>query len=415
MSRGVIIAVCLVGGLLLGWKARPAAAEARPTSPGISSPRANSPRPKWTKEELIKAMGTTLYDRTKNPLAEELADWSTEEIRAALEASLASPDCRMPGNPASGLPHFLMGAWMQRDFTAAREWFESLPSGKDKEKMAAALAMYWPEDKGNQAIDYLLANPEVMERSKTSLLLHGIQSAVNQGPSALIALMTRLRKSGNDYPNVVGGGFPSGIQYPADFDFATLMASDEFALLPPSDASGAISTADALLSKWHTRDREAAYDWLIEHRGVEGFKTLAWNSAVDPTENMRWLTGKADALSAENKEAFRTSILTSWLRSPEKLRQFAEATQDPNLAEAARRYGIQAMFFGATRGALPVIEGIDAETRLRLLETAELDSSLMRYPYRQRLDSDDEALLRKKLTEWNASDEQIMTILSRFK
>lgn len=361
-------------------------------------------------------MGTDLYDRTKNPLAEELADWSTEEIRVALEASLASPDCRMPGNPASGLPHFLMGAWMQRDFAAARKWFESLPSGKDKEKMAAAFPMYWPEDKGDEAIDYLLANREVMEKAKTSLLLHGIQFAVNQGPTALIALMARLRESGNEYPNVIGGGFPSGIQYPANFDFATVIASDEFALLPTSEQYGPVSTGDALLSKWHTRDREAAYDWIIEHRGVEGFKTLAWNSAVDPAENMRWLTGKADALSDENKDTFRTSVLSSWLRSTDMLRQFAVTTQDPELADAARRYGIQAMFFGPAGKALPVIEGMDAETRLQLLETAEPDRSLMKYPNsRMLLDSENEALLRKKLTEWNASEEQIETIISRFK
>ncbi|RYG73673.1 hypothetical protein EON80_03090 [bacterium] len=358
-------------------------------------------------------MGTDLYDRTKNPLADELADWSTEEIRAALEASLASPACRMPGNPASGLPHFLMGAWMQRDFTAARAWFESLPPGKDKEKMAAALAMYWPEDKGDEAIDYLLANREVMDKAKTSLLLHGIQSAVNEGPASLIALMARLRESGNEYPNVTGGGFPSGIQYPADFDFATVIASDEFARLPASEQYGPVSTADALLSKWHTRDREAAYDWILENRGVDGFKVLAWNSAVDAAENMRWLTGKADALSDENKDAFRTSVLSSWLRSPDKLQQFAEATQDPDLADAARRHGIQAIFYGNTRGALPLIEGMDAETRLQLLETAELDRSLM--TSRRFMDSDEEALFRKKLTEWNASEEQIETIISRFK
>ena len=101
--------------------------------------------------DFLRALREKASDGLANPLAEELADWSTAEIRAALEESLKSPACRMPGDPASRLPHFLMGAWIQRDFAAARAWFESLDPGKAKEQMASAMAIHWPRDRGGEA------------------------------------------------------------------------------------------------------------------------------------------------------------------------------------------------------------------------------------------------------------------------
>jgi hypothetical protein len=415
MRRVVIIAVSAAIGGVVGWKARVPAVETPPSSPAITV-AGETPRPKWTKDDFLTALREKASDGLANPLAEELADWSTAEIRAALEESLESPACRMPGDPASRLPHFLMGVWMQRDFDAARAWFESLDPGKAKEQMASAVAIHWPRERGGEAFDYLLANRELMKRAGFSLVLSGIQFSVNQGPAALVAFMARLRENGFEYPNAIGGGFPMGVQYPAGFDFATLVASDEFARLPVVDEHGAQTTADMLLSKWHARDRDAAYDWILQHRGVEGLNLMAGNFEVKSADNLRWLAGKADALSPADKETFRGSVMPKWVFSPDTLRQFAEASGDPDLVAAARGYGVQALFFGGTRGALAVIEGLDPEARLEMLEAAEPEAGLMKkHRHYRKFDDVDESLLRKKLAEWNAGEERTEAILSRFK
>ena len=416
MSRVVIIAASLGVGLLAGWKARSPAVEASSTLPATTPPRTEADRPKGTKDDLLKLTRGGHWSGMKHPLAAKLTDWSTEEIRAALEKSLKMPECRMPGDPANKLPDILMAAWIERDFTAARVWFETLPPGKTKEQMAKSLAMHWPREKGGEALDYLLANREVMKDASFWLVTNATQHAVDQGAAALVPFMSRLRETGFEYPNTAGGGFPMAVEYPADFDFAVLMASDEFKSLPKEHPDNIRTLSQMLLSQWHIRDRDAAYQWILENYGVSHLKILAWNHQVDLEPNQRWLAAKADALSPADKETFRAGVMSTWVLQPDRLLPFIQATKDPALVNAARDCGVQAIFYGNTHRALPAFDGMDSEARLQLLEQAELNEEIARdRPGYRKFDDADEAQLRKKLAEWNASPERTEAIVSRFK
>jgi hypothetical protein len=110
ISRAIVVfAATAVTGGVLGWSSasHPVAGDAvRRTTAG----QRETLRPKWGKEDFVKAIRERAAIPNFNPLAGDLANWTDEELKAALETSLVHPDCRIPGDPAANLPRLLLTA-----------------------------------------------------------------------------------------------------------------------------------------------------------------------------------------------------------------------------------------------------------------------------------------------------------------
>ncbi len=405
----VFAGAALLGGVL-GWGGGARQGDGKEVS-SIAAERGEGQRAKWRKEDFLKALPRVSPDRKDfNPLTKELADWTDEELRAALEASLTHPDCLLPGDPAEWIPRFLMAEWMRRDFDAALAWFEGLEPGKSKEKMTMAVVVHWPEERGEEGFEYLLANRELLSRWSSSLVINAFQGRVNDGAAAVLDFMHRLGEEGQDFPFGI-----DGIKYPPGFDFPALVGSDEFAGLKEL-GGGAYSGADWILCAWHMQDREAAYDWLMANRGVGALDKIAGNHRVNREENLAWLAGKFEAMDGSEREEFGSAVLEKWIRFPDMLRHFAGGLKEPALLDEIRGIGVQSIFVGEVHGAMPLLEEMKPARRIELLENAEPGpafSGVDRH-YRHFTETD-EALLRRKLAEWQAGEEQIERIVSRFK
>src|SRR5690606_22471116 len=115
----------------------------------------------------------------------------------------------VPDDAGARLPEWLMAEWMRRDFPAALAWFEALESGRSKERMTQALAIYWPRERGEEGFEYLLANRELFSRPSVLLVMNALQGRLNDGAAATVDFMRRLKEEGLGYPgSVIGGTFP---------------------------------------------------------------------------------------------------------------------------------------------------------------------------------------------------------------
>ncbi|RYD46733.1 MAG: hypothetical protein EOP83_29155, partial [Verrucomicrobiaceae bacterium] len=155
-----LVAGSVVAGVAIGWStARDPDKPAVASTPAPSSPREAS-KPLWSAEDFLKSAS----DRRNNYAAihdDLLIDWTNDEIRAALDASLTNPDCVLRGGTLTQVPRILLGEWMKRDLTAAVTWFESLDSSTAQQRLASHLSDQWPPDKGAEGLAFLKAHRDL--------------------------------------------------------------------------------------------------------------------------------------------------------------------------------------------------------------------------------------------------------------
>ncbi|MES2440905.1 MAG: hypothetical protein V4584_17700 [Verrucomicrobiota bacterium] len=340
-----------------------------------------------------------------HPLEEKLADWTDGELIAALNASLTDPDFALMSGAASGLDGFLLGEWMKRDFDAALAWYEKLESRSAKSRLAVQLCIFWPKEQAEQGFAFHQANRELFDAAVGApLLTNAFDRMAEKGPAALEKLLRVIREDG------VGLKFENPVRFPEGFDFSTLVRGDEF------KAVWDRGNADFLIKAWYAQDREKAFNWLVENHGAKSLGTITTFHGGDVLQDLQWMGGKFEGLDAEQRADFTGDLEQRWIMNPSDFATFIQAIKDPSVLDEARTMGVQTLFAGNGAHFMPMLEAIeDPARRIKLLEHAEPAAFFSLRPDLRRFDAASETLLRRNLAEWNATDGQIDTIISRFK
>lgn len=221
-GTAIFVASLLAGGFV-GWSA---SLKQSPLPPPVAKERPAPvvvPKPRWATADFIdharKRAGLEKQPG-HNPLSEMLADWTDEEIRAALDASLSDPDFVFDEYNPAGL---LLGEWMKRDLAAAVAWFDQLESRSAQSRLALPLSHRWPADQAEQGFAYVRGHRELFPASSDwAILVKTLESRAAQGASAVEDLLKILREEKFEV------GFLTPVRFPAGFDFARLAGSGEF-------------------------------------------------------------------------------------------------------------------------------------------------------------------------------------------
>ena len=398
------IALCL--GALVGYFSRSSARQAREMETKRSVREERAEVKEWSGDDLLKLTADGMRENREKgngPLTDRLADWSTDELRAALEESVKSPDAMFRNTPGSRVEYALMAEWMKRDHEAAVAWFEGVESDYARARMALTITGAWPKEDAMAGLDFYMKHRALHGQWQPfSLHANVFNQAAASGPAALEEVLRRYGKEMIHLNSQIDLAFPEG------FDFRTLVAGEEFKKL---EKRGQISP---LVSEWSDRDPAGAFSWMMEQGGMERASSMAGMYGKEPEQRLKWLGGEMSGWSAEQREELAESALSSWRSKPEALKYLAEGVKDPALAEELRVHSIQAIYYqGRAQQALEVLGGIpDPARRIELLLTTERAAGGGDAPP---LSAAGEHTMRTLLPEWNATPEQIETIIQRFK
>lgn len=334
-----------------------------------------------------------------------LADWTGEEVAAAFRESVRSPAGLFASEIEDSLANRLFAEWLRRDFDAALAWFKEEGSRSLKQGMVRNLSEAWPKERSEEGLALAVASPDLFPSTRVWGLFGKILgSRAAQGPQAVEDFLRTLRGAG------IEPRFDLTVPLPDGFDFRTLSEGPEFARLYQT------GKAEAIMRAWSGQNGDEAFDWLIESHGPAALKSLVDSADLESQDYLKWLGGKMTDLDPTQRQEFYDSVLGRWVQIPEDMRTFADGMKDPQLQEEVRQLSIQAIYAGNVRGAFLFLDAVeDPARRLEMLEAAEPARLFTEKPYFRGYNQSDEALLVKKLTEWNATPEQIQTILERFK
>ena len=287
-----IAALCVGAGL--GWaisrqstvqtEAPPVAAPARPNGQA---------RAQWTKQELLAAAGqfsAKVMNGTFNPYTDLLVGWTDDEVRAALEESLRTPECVMENGGRTGLPGMLLRTWMDRDLDAAAAWLESLKSSSSAD-LFLAMSHHWPEARAAEGLEYFLRlHQNLSSDAGWSIITKSLRQQAANGPQAVGALLGRLLDQN------VGLQFGNPLGLPAGFDFAALAKHEAFARLPDCGLT------QSLLTEWAHQDHDGVFDWIAREGKWKQVGGLLADPAGSHPENLAWLAGRITGLDEAARE-----------------------------------------------------------------------------------------------------------------
>ncbi len=391
----------------VGWSfsMRPRSGTAVPVVPDRPPPAVS--KPKWTRADVLRsAKDRAEKVRTPgyNPYDDIVADWTDDDIRVALEASLKHPDCALMGGSAPELPAFLLGIWMKRDLVAALAWVEELEAGSMKRKITESLALHWPLEKAAEGVDHLISHPHFFPGIATPMMLNrAIQQSAMEGAESVKAMLRKMDGAGLVLVRV-----GQDLVVPERFDFAKLMASPELAKIWETGPGREFA------QEWYQQDRAAAFDWALQTHGIKELFPLIHGNG-DLKEDLRWMGGRVESMEPVQREEFFESARVHWSAIPTFARDFTDGMKDPALQEQTRlNFGAQGAFAGKVPEAVELLEHVAEPAKrvaaLEQLAEEEIAAGLVRFG---KLDQNDSALLREKLEEWDASPEQIEVIIKR--
>lgn len=379
-----------------------------PAGPTAARPTEAAPvKPKWTREDALrsaKERGEKVKTPGFNPYEDIVADWTDEEIRSALEASLKHPQCALQAGAAAELPSFLLGVWMKRDLEASLAWVHSQEESSMKHKITQSLAYQWPLEKAAEGVDYLLAHRDFFPGASGSLILRkAIQQSAMKGVEDVKTLIRKIDGGGLELINL-----GNDLVVPDGFDFPALMNSPELEKIQVK----APGTGFAM--EWFQQDRAAAFDWMLEHRGMKEIFVLAYGNG-DMKGDIQWMGGRVEAMEPAQQEEFFEAVKQAWLTTPSHAKDFAEGVKDPAFQEEIRlSFGVRGIAAGRASESIGLLEAVaDPAKRIAALEQTALDDPSVEGSRRLAPKADDSAFLRKKLAEWQATPEQIETIMKR--
>lgn len=109
-------------------------------------------------EEALRAHEEERKAEAFNPIAKKLEDWTEEDLRANLEASLREPDFMLRNSVGEGIGTMLLAEWLSRDVDAAVAWFDNLSSPAMKGNLAVGLMDLWPRNHAQEGRAFFAAN-----------------------------------------------------------------------------------------------------------------------------------------------------------------------------------------------------------------------------------------------------------------
>ena len=347
--------------------------------------------------EKMLTPGTSIY-------TEILAGWSVDEIRAALNEALSNKEFLLDSGVALGLANNLLSEWMKRDCDGALQWYLTIAPPAVWMKMALSLSRNWPPDQPEKGLAFLKAHQELLPGGQGwAIIILNIVSRAKMGPAEVGSLLADLREA------KIGLTFLNPITFPPNFDFPTLMAHPEMQ---------ALENKAIFLQAWKAQNRDEAFDWLLKNRGLNALHLSLFYRSVDGVnkDDLEWLGERYQNLDPTQRSKVVSMMTSNWIRSPEIATSFIAGIRDPQIADEARELGVQLIFTGKIRDAVPFLDGIsDPAKRLFILENAQPQGEVADNSSMRKFTPADEALLRNNLSDWNATAQQTEAIISKFK
>lgn len=401
-----IFAATLAAGFLTAGYAGRLSAGALPAAKAAVTERDNAPRSgPVVLSDLLEKEKARQARYTAGSLRAVLEDWTDKEVEAAFRESIKSPAGRFASEVEDSLANLLFAEWLKRDFDAALAWFEGEGSHSLKQGMVWNLSDAWPQEKSEEGLAFALANADLFPSSSVWGLFGKILAGrAAQGPQAVEDLLRALKGVG------IQPRFDLTVRMPDGFDYLTMAQGPEFARLYQT------GNAAAIIRSWTAQDGDEAFDWLVRTQGPAALRNLADSPDLESQHHLKWLGEKMADLDPAQRKEFYDSMIGRWVQIPQDMRTFADGMKAPELQAEVHSLSLQMIYAGNVRGAFPFLESVrDPAERIALLEGAEPARLFTEKPYFQGYDKESETRLIKKLTEWNATPEQIQTILERFK
>ncbi|RYD20946.1 MAG: hypothetical protein EOP88_13115 [Verrucomicrobiaceae bacterium] len=347
--------------------------------------------------EETRLWGKNATAKQPNLYHEELATWTDADIRAALDESLHNRDFLLDTRGARRLVAGLLAEWVNRDWSAASQWFLTMPESIRSGDMALFLSFAWPPEHAAEGLAFVKANPEAFERSSAwSIAVKNIEARAQEGAASVVALLGELREAR------LGLSFEETVKFPKDFDFATLMRSPEVVEMLGK------GQGEFFAGAWYAQDREAFYGWVMETGALRSLPEMVALGSDNPEKGLHWLGAKYQTLDAADRE---TLMLGSPVGHADIMGKMIEGITDPRVAEDLRASCAEWLFIGETAGALEVLGGIrDPAARLSALEEFDAEKA-KRF---SQMAPGDVSLFRTRLEQWGATPEQVDTLVKKF-
>ena len=411
-KRGLLLfALSVIAGVAVGgiWRQK----SPQPALEGTSSTtrEASAPARKWRLEDFIAAVrapktpgGLPATDRFNA----EISQWSNDELRAALDECMHSPEGSLVMVQAS-IRYVLLKEWVSRDPDAALAWFDALDPPVLRRRVGDELSYHWPEAKAEEGFAYFIAHRDLFDPQSTTFQNLLIDFRSKQGADAVYAALKEIHAAGLS-------SFGAGLKLGDGFDFPRLLSRDLDALVSEEERAKSKFPSEnrlfeqRLIEAWYAQDRDRAFDWLLEERGVAGL------AAICSSRNqnyLQWLPGKLAALPPQQQDEFLTATRMRWLFDMSSLEVFAMNAKDPALQEKAQVLAVQEITSDRMEGVLGVLgANPDPARRIALLEETPLEpSQLRRVPSAGDFSVD---MLRQTLVSWGAEPARIDAIVARY-
>jgi hypothetical protein len=406
----------LAAGALAAWGLHREAAPPAPAEASASpAPRAKPAR-KLSKDDLNQLVADANQGQPDdpglvNPLTPRLADWSTAEIRSALEEFLVSPDCAIESEDGIYIAGLLAGEWMRRDMDAALRWFESIPSETVRGDLSVYVSQYWPQERAAEALAYVVAHPDLFSgfggASSYRIVLRSLSSAATRGVKEFTECLALAQANGLPVHT-------EGVPLPEDFDFAALAESDEIRKL--ATEKGKYFFAEA----WLKKDREAAFAAIAalaeENKTNPARSLVALDQGPVPAEELKARIDLYTGWLQDREPAERDGMLESTVRQfsirPAAIHALAESLQDPAQREQVHLHALAGVRDLGVAEAMKHLDTFrEPADRLDLLESFE--AKPLAYFPRGKMNAKQEENFRKTLESWGADAQRSDRIVAR--
>ena len=397
-------------GLLIGWATAPkdraedgktgdtTTQEAR-LSPRMRNARASTPP--MTPDQLLaeaRRLVETPNKSRRTTLDETIADWTDEEVIAALELAAKEPDLLLEQDSFAG---DLMRAFSKRNPQTAMKWALDQPLLVKRKFAGLVLSALLPT-RAEEAYALARTHPDIFEgKVPTNVVRALVTSSAQQGAEVFVASLKDLMADGSapfmEFPKEV----------PEGFDFAAAMDSPDFKPLVSQKLKS------SMLSAWMAEDRDAAFQWVLENDGARKLDQLRdsrWSYA-ELKGHVRWMAEKVEAMPEEQWRDVVLSSRISFNNTQGHANLWLESLRDPTKKEAFRDAAAGGIFYGhqnSVEVGLKALDGLpDAPARIDRLEALSQSFSGIRIPP----NADAEKLLREKLEQWGADPQRTETII----
>ncbi|WAC21184.1 hypothetical protein OVA24_07280 [Luteolibacter sp. SL250] len=369
----------------------------------------------WTSDDFLRAIRARTPDPAEpppDPLLAVLADWTDEEIRAALEESLLHPELLLHSAGKLGLTPLLFSGLIGRDFDSAMGFFDGLTPEKAS-NLSWILLCRWPAERAAEGMEFLRTKRGLYDAGLHQHIIDiNLTTAASKGVGEMTALMRGLRADGFEVGfhtlHIGGLGVLPGVTFPEGFDFPGLLSSAEVAFT----TEGSAAAAGSIFGSWMKRDREAAFQWLQENHGDKALTYVSSRLGIEP-ETQAWFNGKMVAMEPGPRAELLNLRSSSWIDEPAFAVRTLNAAKDTPIHREVLGYAVQGLFYGKHRQTLRLLEQIpEPEERLRFLETVQPINPSR--PIYTDPDAAKDDTFREKLREWGAGDARVDAILKRF-